>query len=121
MNKFLVILVLILSNLVSAAHRSYPSASISPPAQAMTTNLPLHDAAVKAAASTGDDANNDPKALTDNGKMIEIDTLLPMNSEYTVESFLADNNIDSKEADIVKVPLLEDEIFQEKIAIVYHP
>ncbi len=47
------------------------------------------------------------------GKMVEIDTLLPMSSDYSVESFLADNNIESKDIDIVKIPAEGDLFFEE--------
>ena len=38
------------------------------------------------------------------GKMIEADTLIPMDSEYSVESFLKDKNIESTNLDIIKLP-----------------
>lgn len=39
-----------------------------------------------------------------NGKTVTYDTLLPMNSNYTVEAFLADKGIKSEHVEIIKVP-----------------
>lgn len=40
----------------------------------------------------------------ENGKMLEFDTVIPMNSSYTVEQFLADKGISSENVKIIKVP-----------------
>lgn len=39
-----------------------------------------------------------------NGKTITYDTVIPMNSNYTVEAFLADKGIKSENVEIIKVP-----------------
>ena len=38
------------------------------------------------------------------GKTVTYDTIIPMNSKYTVEAFLADKGIQSENIEIVKIP-----------------
>jgi hypothetical protein len=39
-----------------------------------------------------------------NGKMVEYDTVIPMNASYSVEQFLADKGIQSNDVEVIKMP-----------------
>lgn len=53
----------------------------------------------------------------EDGKMRELDTLIPMNSNYTVEDFLRDKKIEAENLDVIKIPAageMEDFFFIDK-------
>lgn len=51
----------------------------------------------------------------EDGKMIEFDTLLPNNSTYTVEQFLADKGIDNENVKIINLPSSADHMMIKEI------
>lgn len=54
---------------------------------------------------------------SEKGEVVEYDTLIPMNSNYTVDQFLADKGISNKEVEIINIPSFGDEmmIFDEEM------
>lgn len=47
---------------------------------------------------------------SEKGEVVEYDTLIPMNSSYTVDQFLADKGISNEGVEIVRIPSMGDEM-----------
>ncbi|MDX2360589.1 MAG: T9SS type A sorting domain-containing protein [Crocinitomicaceae bacterium] len=46
----------------------------------------------------------------ENGEVVEYDTVVPMNSSYSVEDFLADKGIENENVEIIQMPSLSEEM-----------